>query len=82
MTALTVRRQNQDVMAANSDREFWWAILRLLLGLLQIAGATAALILLLNSAPVWLTSVAVGATLLLTGISRILFSRRGVKAGR
>jgi len=56
--------------------------LRLILGLLQISGATTSLIFLPQSAPIWLTITAVAVTLLLTIISRILFSPREPKEGK
>jgi hypothetical protein len=54
--------------------EVRWGMVRLVLGVLQMCGATTSLILLPQSAPVWLISASTGVTLLLTGVSRILFS--------
>jgi hypothetical protein len=46
--------------AADRNREFWLAILRLLFGVLQIAGATCSLIFLIQIGASWLTAAAVG----------------------
>jgi hypothetical protein len=62
--------------------EVRWAVVRLIFAALQIAGATASLIFLLQLGWHRLTFATVGVTLLVTIISRILFSRRGAKTGK
>jgi hypothetical protein len=71
-------------MSPQRDRriEVRWAGGRLILAALQIAGATASLIFLLNLGWHWLTFATVGITLLVTISSRILFSPRGAKTGK
>jgi hypothetical protein len=64
------------------NREFWWAIVRLLLATIQIAGATASLILLFQTGASGRTIAAVGVTMLFTILSRIVFSRRDRAAGK
>jgi len=71
-------------MTPQGDRriEVRWAIVRLIFAALQIAGATASVIFFLQLGWHWLTFATVGVTLLVTIISRILFSRREVKSGK
>jgi hypothetical protein len=71
-------------MSPQRDRriEVRWAVVRLIFAAVQIAGATASLIFLLQLGWHWLTFATVGVTLLVTIISRILFSRRGDKTGK
>jgi hypothetical protein len=71
-------------MSPQRDRriEVRWAVVRLIFAALQIVGATASLIFLLQLGWHWLTFATVGITLLVTIISRILFSRRGAKTGK
>ncbi len=57
-------------------REMMWAILRLVLGFLQIVGAATALIFLLQTGPSWLTFAATGTTLLVTGLVCALSGQR------
>ena len=67
---------------SESNREFWWALVRLLLATIQIAGATASLILLFQTGASGRTIAAVGVTMLCTILSRIVFSRRERAAGK
>ena len=62
--------------------EVRWAIVRLIFAALQIGGATASLVFLLQLGWHWLTFTAVGATLLVTVISRFVFSRRDAGTGK
>jgi len=62
-------------------REIIWAIVRLLLGLVQIVGATTSVLLLIGSGVNRLSCGAVIITGFFTVLSRILFSRRSRPAG-
>jgi hypothetical protein len=66
----------------STSRQFWWAVVRLLLAVAQIAGATASLIFLINTGASSLTVVSVVATGLITLLSRILFSRSRDERGK
>jgi len=68
-------------LTPDEDRQFWWAVVRLLLAVAQIAGATASLIFLINTGTSKMTIVSVIATGLVTLLSRILFSRPKSQAG-
>lgn len=59
-------------LTPDEDRQFWWAVARLLLAVAQIAGATASLIFLINTGTSKMTIVSVIATGLVTLLSRIL----------
>jgi uncharacterized membrane protein YhaH (DUF805 family) len=66
----------------DTNREFWWAILRLLFGVAQIAGATASVLLLLSSGVNKVTVITVAVTGVITVLSRILFSPRKTQPGK
>ena len=63
-------------------QEVRWAIVRLILAFLQIAGATAAVLLSLSSGINRLSVTAVVITGFFTILSRILFWRRESQAGK
>lgn len=60
-------------------RAIFWLLVRLLLGLIQIIGATAAVWLLLADGIGWLSCGAVVITLVFTLLHCLLFSRRSAK---
>ena len=63
------------------SREVSWAIVRMILGLTQIVGATASFILLIASGLNRLTYATVTMTTVVTILSRILFSHRASRVG-
>jgi hypothetical protein len=63
-------------------QEVRWAIVRLILAFIQIAGATASVILLISSGINLFSVTAVAITGLFTLLSRILFSRRASQVGK
>ena len=69
-------------MDATRKREIAWAIVRLILGLIQIVGATAGLVFLIGTGASRITFAVVGITGLFTVLSRILFGdrRRNLKS--
>jgi hypothetical protein len=75
--------QTQEMSSQRVTRvEVRWAIVHLIFTALQIGGATASLVFLLQLGWHWLTFAAVGITLLVTICSRILFSRRDATTGK
>jgi hypothetical protein len=57
-----------------NSRELWWAVVRLVLGILQIMGSTLSLLLLIQAGVSTATIVACVITTFFTVISRLLFS--------
>lgn len=64
-------------MDATRKREIAWAIVRLILGVIQIVGATAGLVFLIGTGASRITFAVAAVTGLFTVLSRILFRRTG-----
>ena len=62
-------------MDATRKREIAWAIVRLILGVIQIVGATAGLVFLIGTGASRITFAVVAVTGLSTVLSRILFQQ-------
>ena len=63
-------------MDATRKREIAWAIVRLILGVIQIVGATAGLVFLIGTGASRTTLTVAAVTGLFTVLSRILFRRQ------
>ena len=64
-------------MDATRKREIAWAIVRLILGVIQIVGATAGLVFLIGTGASRITFAVAAVTGLFAVLSRILFRRTG-----